>query len=169
MNLVTWVPTPLSIVKKMLDMAQVDSKDIVYDLGSGDARVLIMAVRDFGVKKAVGYEIRQDLCELAMHEIRRLKLEKNIKIIHGNLLEADISQASIITIYLRGKANQLLRSRLEQYAKPNTCVISYRFPIKGWRAIKRDSLKDCSFADEYYNGMIYLYSVPQSFQYRRHG
>jgi len=152
----------------MLDMAHVGSEDTVYDLGSGDARILIMAVKDFGVRKAVGYEIREDLCELAWHEIRRLKLQKNIKVIHGNLLEADFSQASIITIYLRGKANQLLRPRLEQYATPNTRVVSYRFPIKGWRAIKRDSLKDCSFADEYYSGTIYLYSIPESFKYKRH-
>ena len=80
-SLARWEPTPLETVKSMLELAKVNSKDKVYDLGCGDARILIMAVKEFGAKRAVGYEIRQDLCEGSKKEIRRQHLQKRISVI----------------------------------------------------------------------------------------
>ena len=80
-SLARWEPTPLETVKSMLELAKVNSKDKVYDLGCGDARILIMAVKEFDAKRAVGYEIRQDLCEDYKKEIRRQHLQKRISVI----------------------------------------------------------------------------------------
>ena len=101
-SLARWEPTPLETVKSILELAKVGPTDTVYDLGCGDARILIMAVKEFGAKRAVGYEIRQDLCEGSKKEIRRQHLQKRISVIKGNLLDADVSEASVITLASNG-------------------------------------------------------------------
>lgn len=164
MNLVTWVATPLGIVRKMLDMAHVGSEDTVYDLGSGDARILITAVKEFGVRKAVGYEIREDLCEISERKIEQLNLRNKITLVRGNLLDADLSEASVITLYLSSAANELIRPKLEKYRKRQIRVVSYLFPMNGWLVAKKVNLQSFSFSDGRFIGMLYLYCIPQAFE-----
>lgn len=164
LSLVTWVGTPVAIARKMLEIAQAGPQDVLYDLGSGDGRILILAVKEFGVRKAVGYEIREDLCNIAEREIERLNLQKRITLIKGNLLEAHLAGASIITLYLSSEANEILRPKLEEYAKPRSRVVSYLFPINGWRAAREVDLQSFSFNEGRFLGMLYLYLVPQAFE-----
>ena len=156
-SLIQWVPTPLEIVRKMLEMAQVGPKDILYDLGCGDARILIMAVKEFGAKKAVGYEIRQDLYEGAMKEIKNQNLQNRVTLINGDLLGADLSEASVITMYLSTTANETVRPKLESEVKPSTRIVSHDFSFKTWQ---EENTESCSTAT------LYLYRVPQAFQNR---
>ena len=156
-SLIQWVPTPLEIVRKMLELAQVGPKDIIYDLGCGDARILIMAVKEFGVQKAVGYEIRQDLYEGSIKEIESQNLQNRVTLIRGDLLNADLSEASVITIYLSTTANETVRPKLESEAKPSTRIVSHDFPMKTWQ---EESTASCSTAK------LYLYRIPQAFQSR---
>lgn len=166
LRLVTWVPTPPEIVRKMLDIAQVGSKDMVCDLGCGDARILIMAVKQFGAKKAVGYEIEEDLYRISQQEIQRQNLHNRITLIRGDLLDADLSQASIIVLYLSSEANELLRLKLEKEAKPGARIVSYLFAINGWRPARKVDLDSCFFSEGHFIGSIYLYLIPQAFQQR---
>jgi len=138
-SLIMWVASPPEIAKKMLEFAQVGPEDIVYDLGCGDARILIMAVQEFGAKKAVGYEIRQDLVEKSLQEIQSQNLEDRITIIRDDLLNADLSEASVIALYLVTSANEILRPKLEEEAKSETRIISRYFEIKSWQAASNDS------------------------------
>ena len=154
-SLARWEPTPLEIVKSMLELAKVNSKDKVYDLGCGDARILIMAAKEFGAKRAVGYEIRQDLCEDSKNEIRRQHLQKRISVIKGNLLDANISEASVITLYLYPTANEILRPKLEKETKFGTRVVSHEHVIETWQIAE---------TKEYSGETLYLYIVPQAFQ-----
>jgi len=154
-SLARWEPTPLEIVKSMLELAKVNSKDKVYDLGCGDARILIMAAKEFGAKRAVGYEIRQDLCEDSKNEIRRQHLQKRISVIKGNLLDANISEASVITLYLYPTANEILRPKLEKETKFGTRVVSHEHLIETWQIAE---------TKEYSGETLYLYIVPQAFQ-----
>ncbi len=154
-SLARWEPTPLETVKSMLELAKVEPKDRVYDLGCGDARILIMAVKEFGALKAVGYEIRQDLCEDSQEEIRRQNLQDRISVIKGNLLDADISEASVITLYLYPTANEILRPKLEKEARVGTRVVSHEHLIETWQIAK---------TKEYPGETLYLYIVPQSFR-----
>ena len=154
-SLARWEPTPLETVKSMLELAKVNSKDKVYDLGCGDARILIMAVKEFGSKRAVGYEIRQDLCEGSKKEIRRQHLQKRISVIKGNLLDADVSEASVITLYLYPTANEILRPKLEKETKFGTRVVSHEHLIETWQIAET---KEYSFET------LYLYIVPEAFQ-----
>ena len=153
--LVIWDPTPPEIVKKMLELAQVGPEDVVYDLGCGDARILIMAVREFGVQKAVGYEIQQDLYEQSIKEIKNQNLQNQIRLVKGDLSNADLSEASVITLFLSTAANEYLRPKLEREAKPATRIVSYVHPMKTWQADSTESWP----ADR-----LYLYVVPQAFQ-----
>ena len=154
-SLARWDPTPLKIVRGMLELAKVGSQDIVYDLGSGDSRILFMAVEEFGAQKAVGYEIRQDLYDDSWKEIQRKNLQKQISVIKGNLLDADISEATVITLYLFPTANEILKPKLEKEISLGTRVISHDYPIETWQI---DTREVCA------GGNLYLYITPQAFQ-----
>jgi hypothetical protein len=154
-SLARWDPTPLKIVRGMLELAKVSSQDIVYDLGSGDGRILFMAVEEFGAQKAIGYEIRQDLYDDCWKEIRRRNLQKRISVIRGNLLDADISEASVITLYLFPTANEILKPKLEKEIGHGIRVISHDYPIETWQIDKREV---CA------GGKLYMYITPQAFQ-----
>jgi len=150
-----WEPTPLVIVKKMLELAQVRPGDIVYDLGCGDARIPIMAVKEYGAKKAVGYEINPYLYEQSMQDVQSKNLQNRITLIEDDLINADISDASVITLFLSMAANECLEPKLEKEAKPLTRIVSYFHPMTKWQVNKtKGSLED----------RLYLYIVPQAFQ-----
>jgi len=162
-SLVQWVPTPFEIVRKMLELAQVSSNDTVYDLGSGDSRILIMAVEEFGVHKAVGYEIRKGLYQSSKQKIRYQNLQDRITLIKGDLLDANISKASVIVLYLSPKANERLRPKLEKEAKSGTRIISYDFPIGDWSTDKKVRLGKYPSSERSYTKTIYMYVLPQAF------
>src|SRR3989304_2336366 len=103
-NLATGGPAPCEIVRQMLTLASVSPGDVVYDLGCGDGRVLISAVQEFGAARAVGYEVRQDLCDSARDAIRQRRLQHRIRIRNEDLMKADLSCASVVTLYLTTEA-----------------------------------------------------------------
>ena len=123
MKLAICVATPPEIVETMLSLVQITSEDLVCDLGCGDGRILISAIKDFGARKAIGYEIRRDLCEATVKEIQKLHLQDRIKIVHGDLLEANLSGCSVLTLYLSSEANELLRPKLQKQLMPQTKVL----------------------------------------------
>lgn len=168
MKLAISVGTPFSIIKMMLDMAQVGSEDVIYDLGSRDGRILITAVKEFGAKKAVGYEIRKDLCDIAESKINQMNLQNKIVIINGNMLNADLSKASVITLYLSTEANELLRPKLEKYARSHARVISHYYPLRGWRSARKIDLQKIHYNGKKYIGMLYLYIIPEAFKRKQH-
>jgi len=163
-SLAPWVPTPLEVAKKMLELAQVSSEDIVYDLGCGDSRMLITAVKEFGVKKAVGYEIRQNLYDDSIKEIQRQHLQNRITVKNSDLLDANLSEASVIVLYLTTRANELLKPKLEKEAKSATRIVSYDFPMTKWHPDKKVLLEDGSSTELCFTRTLYLYTVPQAFQ-----
>ncbi len=159
-SLVKWVPTPFVVVREMLELARVCSKDIVYDLGCGDGRMLFTAVQEFGAHKAVEYEIRQDLYESSKQEIQHQNLQNQITMIKGNLLDADLSGASVIVLYLSPKANERLRPKLEDEAKPGTRIVSYDFQIDRWFPDKKVQLGEYPFSERSNTKALYMYTVP---------
>ncbi len=149
-----YVPTPPETVRRMLSVAEVGSEDVVYDLGCGDGRVLVMAVEEFGVKGAVGYEISRQIYRLALSEVLRHGLEGKIKLINGDLFEANLSEASVITLYLNPSANERLKPKLEKEARIGARIVSRNFAMVGWRAVRK----------EYFDiSILYLYKIPEAF------
>lgn len=152
-SLAPYIPTPQIIVDKMLEAAQVKSTDTVYDLGCGDGRILITAVRKYGAK-AIGIELSEELFRSTTHKVKELGLEDRVKIIHGNLLDVDLSPADVVTIYLLTSSNERLKPNLEKYLKQGARVVSNDFEIRGWKP--REVVKITSGSSTH---SIYVYEI----------
>jgi predicted RNA methylase len=132
-NLGPSIPTPQTIVDRMLEAGHVKPGDTVYDLGSGDGRILITAVQRFGAR-AVGIEIDPDQVEKARRRVHLLGLDDRISVLHASALRADLSPADVVTMYFLTSTNEKLKPNLEKCLKPGARVVSNQFPIKGWKA-----------------------------------
>ncbi len=151
---VPFVPSPEVVIRRMLQLADVRENEIVYDLGCGDGRVLIIAAKEFGAR-AVGIEIRRDLYEQCVRRVRDLGLEDRVKVYHGNFFEYDLSDADVITLYLLTSVNERLRPKLERELRPGTRVVSHDFEVPGWRPIIIEDLYE-----EWRSHKLYLYKIP---------
>lgn len=149
--LVPFVSTPENVARFMLKLAGVRPGEVVYDLGSGDGRILIIAAKEFGAR-GVGIEIRKDLVEESLKRIRILGLDQAIRIIHGDFFQVDISEADVVTLYLLTSVNERLRPKLEKELRPGTRIVSHDFEIPGWKPIKVVEIND-----DWRSHKIYLY------------
>ena len=131
-RIVPYVPTSLPLVEKMLELAKVGPEDIVYDLGSGDGRIVIMAAQKYGAQ-AVGFELNDELYQESTKRIVELKLEKQAKILKEDFFEADLRRATVVTLYLLTSVNEKLRPRFEAQLRPGTRLVSHDFQVPGWK------------------------------------
>ncbi len=140
MSFVPFVATPPDVVKKMLELANVNSQDVLYDLGSGDGRILITAIKEFGVKKAVGVELREDLAKNTIEEVKRQYFEDKIEVINNDFHKVMITGADVITLFLTTAANERLKPKFEKELKNGTRIISHDYEIVGWKPAKSENL-----------------------------
>jgi len=131
-NLAPFVPTPQVVVERMLDAAHIKPGDVVYDLGSGDGRIVITAAQKYGAR-GVGVEIQPDLCRTAQDKIKSLGLEDRVSMIEGSALHVDLSPANVVTMFFLTSSNEKLKPLLEKYLKPGSRVVSNQFAITGWK------------------------------------
>jgi ubiquinone/menaquinone biosynthesis C-methylase UbiE len=132
MSIAPFVQTPLEVAKKMLDLSKIRSGEVLYDLGCGDGRLIILAAKEAGAR-ATGVELREDLIERARTEIKRLNLEGKVNVIQGNFFDIPISEADVVTLYLTSSANERLRPKLEAELKQGARVVSHDFKVPGWK------------------------------------
>jgi SAM-dependent methyltransferase len=125
---VIYVPTRVEVVTAMLKLAKVTNKDVVYDLGCGDGRIPVMAARDFGAR-GVGIDIDPQRIAEAEATVKEANVGDRVKIIRGDLFEADIKNASVVTLYLLQTLNQKLRPKLQRDLKPGTRIVSHAFDM----------------------------------------
>jgi predicted RNA methylase len=147
------IPTPQSVVERMLEAGRIKPGDTVYDLGSGDGRIVIAAAQIYGAK-AVGVELRPDLCEKARERVKSLGLEDKVSIMEGNALHVDLSAADVVTMYLMTSSNERLRPNLEHWLKPGARVVSNQFPVKAWKPAQIVRVKAGSMEHT-----IYVYEI----------
>lgn len=133
MVFVPYVPTPYPVVRAMLKLAGVGPQDVVYDLGCGDGRILIVAVKEFGVKRAVGIEIDREKYKLAISRVREEGIKDQVDVIQGDFFEADISEATVVTLFLLTSVNEMLKPKFERELKNGARIVSHEFRIPGWR------------------------------------
>jgi len=131
-NLAPYIPSPQIVVERMLELARIKPGETVYDLGSGDGRILITAAQKFRAK-AVGIEMSSELCKFTTAKIEKLGLQDQVKVMHANLLRVDLSPADVVTIYLLTSSNIRLRPNLEKYLRTGARVVSNDFEIRGWK------------------------------------
>lgn len=128
---VPWVPTPDAAVDRMLAMAQVGPRDLVYDLGSGDGRIAIMAAKRFGAR-AVGVEYDPSMIEVSRTAARREGVADRVRFVQGDLFEFDFRAATVVTLYLLTSINVELRPRILAL-RPGTRVASHMFRMGDWQ------------------------------------
>lgn len=148
---VPFVATPREAVDSMLSMANVGEDDIVYDLGSGDGRIPIMAARQYGAR-GVGIEIKSDLVELARQNAKDVGVADRVHFRQGNFFDEEISEATVVTLYLLPSVNVELRSKLLRDLEPGTRVVSYDFHMEEWTP---DETR------EYGDRLLYLWRIPE--------
>jgi SAM-dependent methyltransferase len=125
------VRTPIVVVNEMLRLAEVTAGDVVYDLGSGDGRILIAAARDRGAR-GVGLEIDPALVAQSTERARRLGLADRLSFRQQDLLEADLSPATVVTLYLSPDLNRRLRPKLMSELRPGSRIVSHSFDMGDW-------------------------------------
>lgn len=151
---VPYVPTPEPIVIEMLKLAKTTSSDVVYDLGCGDGRIPIIAATKFKVKKAVGIEIRKDLVKEALRKVKELGLSSKVQIINADMVDVNIRDATVITLFLLTSANEKLKPKLETELRPGTRIVSHEFEIPGWKPVQIIDVWDNNIRHK-----LYLYII----------
>jgi len=125
---VIYVPTPQDVVDAMLDLAQVKSTDVIYDLGSGDGRIPITAAQKYGAR-GLGIDINPERIKEANDNLKKANVGDKVKFLTADLFETDISEATVVTLYLLQSLNEKLRPKLFKELKPGTRVVSHAFSM----------------------------------------
>lgn len=140
-----YVPTPQDILKRMLYLACINTRDVVVDMGSGDGRVVIAAARE-GAKRSIGYEIHPGLARLSKWNIKRAGVEDRACIFNQSMWHADISNASVVFLYQIPYAMGRMKKLLESQLAPGSRVVSHAFEIPDWEPDTTD-------------GNVFLYKI----------
>ena len=139
--LAPYYPTPETVVEKMLEFGGLKAGETMFDLGSGDGRIVFMAAERFHAN-AIGVELDNDLARQSIEKVTKLGL-KNARIIHGDLLKQDYSSADLLTVYLLPSAiNDKVTPLLEKQLKKGTRVVSHDFNFAGWKHVKSLTIDD---------------------------
>lgn len=134
---IPYVPTRHDVVRDLLWIAGVGTNDVVYDLGSGDGRVVIAAVRDFHARKAVGIEKESKLVEESRTNAGRASVADRAEFLHGDIFARDFSEANVVVLYLGHEPNLNLRAKLVGTLKPGARIVSHQFGMGEWPADKK--------------------------------
>lgn len=123
--------TPQPLADAMLKLAHITKDDVVYDLGSGDGRIVVLAAQKYGAR-AVGIEIDRHLVEISRTVAREGEVADRVSFIEGDLFTADISNATVVTLWLSTTVNRRLEAKLRRELRPGTRIVSRQFPIGAW-------------------------------------
>ena len=153
-SLAPYVPTPQDVVEKMLALAQVSAGDVVYDLGSGDGRLVITAARKYGAR-GVGIDIDPTRIAESKANAKKAGVEGQVEFRQQDALAADLSQATVVTLYLLSSSNVKLRPRLLQQLKPGARIVSHQFGMGDWAPDKVETFTDANGTSR----TLYLWTV----------
>jgi SAM-dependent methyltransferase len=147
---VPYVSTPEVVVEEMLEIANVSAKDIVYDLGSGDGRIVIAAAKRFGAR-GVGIEIVPDLIREANENAEQAGVAHLVRFEQGDFFTADLREATVVTLYLLPEVNRQLLPKLLAELRPGTRIVSYKYDLGDWPPEKTVQVS---------RGTVYYWVVP---------
>ena len=132
---IPFVPTPIEVVDRMLELAEVKKGDVVYDLGSGDGRIVIRAAKKYAVK-AVGIEMDSLLLAKARKDAKDAGVSHLVDFRAEDALKADISRATVVTLYMLPWFNEAMKPSFKKFLKPGTRIVAHDFGIEGWKPDK---------------------------------
>lgn len=153
-SLAPYVPTPQQVVEKMLELAQVTSTDIVYDLGCGDGRIVITAAKKYGAR-GVGVDIDPVRIEESRANAKMAGVEKLVTFKLEDAMKVDVSPATVVTLYLLSSSNTALRPILTKQLKPGARVVSHAFGMGDWQPLKTETIPD----ESGFNRTLYLWKT----------
>jgi len=119
----------------MLVLAELRAGEVFFDLGAGDGRTVVMAVKEYGAR-AVGVELREDLVKKALGTVYELGLQDRITIVNGDMFGVDLTSADVVFLYLTTSANEKIKPKLESELKVGVRVVSHDYEIVGWKPVK---------------------------------
>lgn len=130
---VIFVPTPHEVVEAMLKVAKVGKDDVLYDLGSGDGRIPITAAQKYGIARGIGIDINPQRIKEANENLRKARVGERVRFVNADLFESDLSDATVITLYLLPELNLKLLPKLLKEVKPGTRIVSHAFDMGTWK------------------------------------
>lgn len=149
---VIYVPTPPEVVAAMLEVAKVGRGDIVYDLGSGDGRIVVAAVKDFGAARGTGIDIDPTRVSEANENARLAGVVDRVQFLNQDLFETDLREATVVTLYLLPSLNLRLRPKLLAELKPGSRIVSHSFDMGDWAPEQTLNVS---------GRMVYFWTVPE--------
>jgi len=156
---VPYLPTTEEAVVAMLKLADVKSTDVVYDLGCGDGRIVVAAAKNFGAR-GVGIDIDPVRIAEAKANAKKAAVENLVQFEENDLFQADIHEASVVTLFLLSSVNLKLRPKLLGELKPGTRIVSNTFEMGDWQPDKELTLEQGSDDDGPFSRKLYLWIVP---------
>jgi ribosomal protein L11 methylase PrmA len=148
---VIYVPTPEEVVEAMLQVAKVTKNDIVYDLGTGDGRIPVTAAKKYGAR-GVGIDIDPQRIKEANENVQKNGVGDRVRILHADLFEANISEATVVTLYLLPSLNLKLMPKLMKELKPGTRIVSHAFDMGDWKPEQELDVN---------NRKVYFWTIPK--------
>jgi cyclopropane fatty-acyl-phospholipid synthase-like methyltransferase len=155
-SLAPYVVTPPDVVEEMLKLAEVRKDDLLYDLGSGDGRIVISAARNSGAR-GIGFELDPDLVRRAQDAARRAGVEGLVEFYVQDVMTVDLAPATVVAIYLSREANLKLRPRLLSMLRPGSRVVSHEFDMSDWKPVRMLRFRDDAGAEH----TLYLWRIPE--------
>ncbi len=152
-SIAPFVPAPWHVVDRMLELVDLSERDVVFDLGAGDGRILLRAAKRYGAR-AVGYEINGDLVEDARMAIRAAGVEDRVEILQQDMFDAKLAPASVVTLFLVTAAHRQLKPKLEAELRSGTRVACYKWEIPGWNPVNTVTVPVSGVAQP-----IYIYEL----------
>jgi SAM-dependent methyltransferase len=154
-KLAPFVTSPQPIIDRMLEIANLKSGEMLYDLGCGDGRILVAAVKKFGAK-AVGVEMSEPLVKQAKNNLQSQGIQDQARVIQGDMMLVDVSGAQVVALYLLTDTNELLKPKLEKELKAGSRVVSLEFKVRGWKPARVEKIEA-----HHRPYTVYLYEMPQ--------
>jgi predicted O-methyltransferase YrrM len=158
MFIAPFVPSPVQVIQFMLKLADLKAGEVLFDLGAGDGRTVIMAAKAFGAR-AVGVELREDLAKKALSTIHESGLADRVTIVNGDMFSVNLTSADVVFLYLTTSANEKIRPKLETDLRKGVRVVSHDYEIVGWKPIKVENFCENPKLG-YPSHTIYLYAKP---------
>jgi predicted RNA methylase len=150
-----FVPSPTSVVERMLKIADLKAGEVLFDMGSGDGRTVLMAAKIFGAR-GVGIELREDLAKKAMSSIEENCLGDRVTIVNGDMFNVNLTSADVVFLYLTTSANEKIKPKLETELKHGVRVVSHDYEVIGWKPEKIETFCE-NPAVGYPSHTLYLY------------
>jgi predicted RNA methylase len=158
MFIAPFVPSPIVVIERMLKLADLKAGEVMFDMGAGDGRTVIMAAKNFGAR-GVGIELREDLAKKALSGIHENGLSDRVTIVNGDMFNVNLTSADVVFLYLTTSANEKIKHKMETDLKKGVRVVSHDYEIIGWKPEKIESFCENPQLG-YPSHTLYLYKKP---------